>query len=319
MILVQVPPDVQEGHVVQVVDPNTNQPFQVQVPAGLQPGQTFNCALPTTPVCAQPQQLGLPQQPQQPAPALPATLNNWPAGGSLLKERLANAGGRLRVGLAQTVNNTEIMVPVSKPSGEAVCVICCKWDGATLSLPDGSDGQAMTQRVSEFGLTGTRSPGGTDFAVDGAIARCPCTLWGCRPAAIAEVTEGDKCVVGLVVPARPSLCPYNLLCCVLCPISCIIPCISMIKPCCSSDPTYIIQLRGEKHGEVCTVTGDPDPRWPMPHSYVDEDHSCASVRHCVRADELTLDIIAEDPEAMHGALLCLTELYREGEFCRGDY
>ena len=146
-IQVQVPLGVQAGHVVQVVDPNTNQPFQVQVPAGLQPGMVFNCALPTTPVCAQPQQLGLPQQPQQPAPALPATLNNWPAGGSLLKERLANAGGRLRVGLAQTTQSTtEIMVPVSKPSGEAVCVIRCNWDGATLSLPDGSGETLQTQQ-----------------------------------------------------------------------------------------------------------------------------------------------------------------------------
>jgi len=34
MIQVQVPPGVQEGQIVTVVDPNTNQPFLVQVPAG---------------------------------------------------------------------------------------------------------------------------------------------------------------------------------------------------------------------------------------------------------------------------------------------
>ena len=44
MIQVQVPPGVQEGQIVQVVDPNTNQPFSVQVPAGVQPGQVFTSA-----------------------------------------------------------------------------------------------------------------------------------------------------------------------------------------------------------------------------------------------------------------------------------
>ena len=71
MIQVQVPAGVQEGQIVTVVDPNTNQPFSVQVPVGLQPGHVFSCALPT------------------------------PSLGSSLKERLANAGGKLRLGLPQ--------------------------------------------------------------------------------------------------------------------------------------------------------------------------------------------------------------------------
>ena len=68
MIQVQVPPGVQEGQIVQVVDPNTNQPFSVQLPAGVQPGQVFISTLPTPPL------------------------------GSSLEKGLTNAGGKLRLG-----------------------------------------------------------------------------------------------------------------------------------------------------------------------------------------------------------------------------
>ena len=90
VISVQVPPGVQEGHLVQVVDPNTNQPFQVQVPAGLQSGQIFNCALPTSPGML---------APGQNASTAAVTLPPAP-GGRLLKEKLANVRGRLRFGAA---------------------------------------------------------------------------------------------------------------------------------------------------------------------------------------------------------------------------
>jgi len=266
MITVQVPPGVQEGHLVQVVDPNTNQPFQVQVPAGLQPGQIFNCALPTSPVA-----------PGQIASTAAVTLPPAP-GGRLLKEKLANVRGRLRLGLPS--GNS---VKVSDASGVAVCTINYTAASATLSLPDGSDSQVLHGDSSlQLNGTGTGGPGDVDFV----IGPGGCDFGKCCgfQAMTTELREGNNSIVSLNLPPHPWMCPFLILTgCVGC------FCTSCVS-CCLDEPAYLIELRGKTCGEVRMVTG--------------MHHPCGSVM-----SNDTWDIIAEDPTVIHGTLLCLARSY----------
>jgi len=50
-MVVQVPDGVQEGMTMQVMDPASGQPFQVQVPAGVGPGGQFQVRIPPACVC----------------------------------------------------------------------------------------------------------------------------------------------------------------------------------------------------------------------------------------------------------------------------
>ncbi|KAF4669857.1 hypothetical protein FOZ61_002760 [Perkinsus olseni] len=60
-VSVQVPQGATGGSTIQIIDPTSGRPFQVQVPAGLKPGDTFNVDLGPTIVQGQP--VGGPNQP----------------------------------------------------------------------------------------------------------------------------------------------------------------------------------------------------------------------------------------------------------------
>jgi len=253
MIQVQVPPGVQEGQIVQVVDPNTNQPFSVQVPVGLQPGHVFSCALPTpTPSFA--------WHPNIPSP---------------LTERLATAGGKLRLGLPQDAATGGSTTSVTNSSGTEICIIRVgpnMQSGVTLSLPDGSDCQSLTCGSDiPCSLTGTGGPGGKDFVIglpdwmDGLGCG-----WQADPAIILKV--GGECVFSLDRPAQPWMCPWLTITC------CMGACCATCMEC---GPTYLVQMKGAKCGEVRSLGG------------------------CGDCCESPMDVIASDAAALHGALLCL--------------
>ena len=223
-----------------VVDPNTNQPFLVQVPAGLQPGHVLNSALPTPPL------------------------------GSSLKERLATAGGKLRLGLPQDTAAGGSTTSVTNSSGTEICIIRVgpnMASGVTLSLPDGSDCQSLS---ATGGLTGTGGPGGKDFVI-GQPHCMSLGLFGCQAPAI-ELNEGGECVYSLDSPAMLWACPWMIVtgCMGACCVSCM-----------RCGPKYLVQMKGAECGEVDKLGGCGD--------------------YC----ESPMDVIASDPAALHGALLCL--------------
>jgi len=254
MIQVQVPPGVQEGQIVTVVDPNTNQPFSVQVPVGLQPGHVFGCALPTPPL------------------------------GSSLKERLATAGGKLRLGLPQDTAAGGSTTSVTNSSGTEICIIRVGPNVAslvTLSLPDGSDCQSLsTAHVSDYvcALTGTGGPGGKDFVI-GLPHWMSLGLFGCQAPAI-ELKEGGECVYSLDSPAQLWMCPWMII--TGCMGACCVACMRC-------GPKYLVQMKGAECGEVRSLGG------------------------CGDCCESPMDVITSDPAALHGALLCLcfAQWYRQ--------
>ncbi|EER19340.1 hypothetical protein Pmar_PMAR012192 [Perkinsus marinus ATCC 50983] len=54
ILTVQVPQGATGGSTLQITDPATGRPMQVQVPAGLRPGDTFNVEVSPAVVTAQP-------------------------------------------------------------------------------------------------------------------------------------------------------------------------------------------------------------------------------------------------------------------------
>ena len=104
-----------------------------------------------------------------------------------------------------------------------------------------------------------------------------------------ELREGNNSIVSLHLPAHPWMCPFVIL------TGCVGSCCTSQVSSCLDEPAYVIELRGKKCGEVRTVTGTHHPCGPW-------------VSH------LTLDIIAEDPTAIHGTLLCLAHSYWVEEF-----
>ncbi|EER15020.1 hypothetical protein Pmar_PMAR023344 [Perkinsus marinus ATCC 50983] len=58
ILTVQVPQGATGGSTLQITDPATGRPMQVQVPAGLKPGDTFNVEVSPTVVTAQPYDSG---------------------------------------------------------------------------------------------------------------------------------------------------------------------------------------------------------------------------------------------------------------------
>jgi len=271
---------VQEGQIVTVVDPNTNQPFSVQVPVGLQPGHVFSCATPS-------------------AAALPT-----PPLGSSLKEMLANAGGKLRLELPQdaasctfgptggsTTDAPASTTSVTNSSGTEICIIRVgpnMASGVTLSLPDGSDCQSLSARDpckllpngdwSDFHycLTGTGGPGGKDFVIL-RDDQCDCGgMIGCQTSEI-EMREGGECVFSLDRSAQLWMCPWLII------TGCMGGCCVQCMKC---GPEYLVQMKGAECGQVRSLGSCGDCG----------GHDCC---------ESPMDVITSDPAALHGALLCL--------------
>ncbi|EEQ98764.1 hypothetical protein Pmar_PMAR023343 [Perkinsus marinus ATCC 50983] len=83
-VSVQVPQGATGGSTIQIIDPTSGRPFQVQVPAGLNPGDTFNVDLGPTIVQGKPvggdpdQAYGGPHHSTQ-APPQTVIINSGPA------------------------------------------------------------------------------------------------------------------------------------------------------------------------------------------------------------------------------------------------
>ncbi|EER17755.1 hypothetical protein Pmar_PMAR012191 [Perkinsus marinus ATCC 50983] len=82
-VSVQVPQGATGGSTIQIIDPTSGRPFQVQVPAGLNPGDTFNVDLGPTivqgkPVSGPDQGYGGPHHSTQ-APPQTVIINSGPA------------------------------------------------------------------------------------------------------------------------------------------------------------------------------------------------------------------------------------------------
>ena len=189
-------------------------------------------------------------------------------------------------------------VKVSDALGVAVCTINYTAAGATLSLPDGSDSQVLHSPGSlqsscslhELNGTGTGGPGDVDFVIGSGgcdVGKC-CGF----QTMTTKLREGNNSIVSLNLPAHPWMCPFVIL------TGCLgSMCTSQVSSC-LDEPAYLIELRGKTCGEVRTVTGThhPSPFWDNSMSHG------------------TWDIIAEDPTAIHGTLLCLAHSYWDETF-----
>lgn len=213
---------------------------------------------------------------------IPAVLH--PRGNSLAAA-LANAGGKLAFrdprGRLGSWPEGET-VAVSNASGAAVCTIRFGVElesGAVLSLPDGSEAVVLSAGKS-FSLKGADGPGGKNFILSGRTS----SLGLCKGQLSSDIIlkEGAECVVRLESPCRPWVLPFML--CTACLGACCVNCMAC-------EPTYLVKLSGTTCGEVHRA---PD--------------SCGG---CCKSP---LIVLAEDPTALHGALLCITLHYYWGHF-----
>jgi len=260
---------------VQAVDPATNLPFHVQIPPGLQPGQTFSCALPA---------------------------QNSPS----LVTALANAGGKLVIGLVEpgpgasflqeTHNSMAVAhISVTNGSGALVCTIrfgAMPENGVLLTMPDGSEGAVLSNakvRQEPYpGLKGDVGPGGKKFFVSTPGYGGCCH--GYSDTLMEEgwsAENGAESVISLGAPCRPWVIPFLLVtaCMGVCCVGCM-----------SCEPTWLVK-RGD------TTCGE-----------VHRGGACASASFQGGCCQSPVSLFAEDPAALHGALLCIIMNHYHGCF-----